>query len=43
MIYQVSRDGYDGTKMTKIAKNYPFTFSVIKSNHGKIFGAYTPV
>ena len=35
LIYQVSRDGYDATKMTNIAKNYPFTLSVIQSNHGK--------
>jgi hypothetical protein len=43
LVYQVSRDGYDATKMTNIAINYPFTLSVIKSNHGKAFGAYTPV
>jgi len=43
LIYQGSRDGYDATKLTNIAKDYGFTFSVIQSNHGKIFGAYTPV
>ena len=25
LVYQVSRDGYDATKLTNIAKNYPFT------------------
>jgi hypothetical protein len=43
LIYQGSRDGYDATKVTNVAKDYPFTFSVIESNHGKTFGAYTPV
>jgi len=43
LIYQGSRDGYDPTKMTNKAKDYGFTFSVIQSNHGKIFGAYTPI
>jgi len=43
LIYQGSRDGYDPTKMTNKAKDYSFTFSVIQSNHGKIFGAYTPI
>ena len=28
--------------MTNIATNYPFTLSVIESDHGKAFGAYTP-
>ena len=43
LIYQGSRDGYDATKVTNVAKDYPFTVSVIESNHGKTFGAYTPV
>ena len=43
LIYQGSRDGYDSTRLTNVAKNYTFTFSVIQSNHGKTFGAYTPV
>jgi hypothetical protein len=43
LVYQVSRDGYDATKLTNIAKNYPFTLSVIQSNYGKAFGAYTPI
>ena len=43
LIYQGSRDGYDATKVTNIAKDYPFTFSIIESNHGKTFGAYTPI
>ena len=43
LIYQGSRDGYDATKVTNIAKDYPFTLGVIESNHGKIFGAYTPI
>ena len=29
--------------MTNAAKDYPFTLSVILSNHGKTFGAYTPI
>jgi len=43
LIYQGSRDGYDTKKLISIAKDYSFTFSVIESNHGKIFGAYTPI
>ena len=43
LIYQGSSDGYDATKVTNIAKDYDFTLSVIQSNHGKIFGAYTSV
>ena len=29
--------------MTNVAKDYSFTLSVIQSNHGKNFGAYTPI
>lgn len=43
LIYQASKDGYDATKLTNNAKDYPFTLSVIQSNHGKTFGSYTPV
>ncbi len=43
LIYQGSRDGYDPTKLANSAKDYPYTISVIESNHGKSFGAYTPI
>ena len=43
LVYQVSKDGYDAKNLTNTAKNYPFTLSVIQSNQGQIFGAYTPV
>ena len=43
LIYQGSRDGYDSSRLANVAKNYAFTFCLIQSNYGKIFGAYTPV
>ena len=43
LIYQGSKDGYDATKLINATKNYAFTFSLIESNYGKIFGAYTSV
>ena len=43
LIYRVSRDGYDATKLTNMAIDYEYTFSVIKTNHGRTFGFYTPI
>jgi len=43
LIYQASRDDYDATKLANAAKNYSYTLSVIQSNHGKTFGAYTAI
>jgi hypothetical protein len=42
LVFKATKNGFDGNSFRTLCSNIGETFVIIKSNHGNVFGGYTP-